>query len=356
MRISRSTGSHPDDPARHDILEIIRAGRSAESLTRQLLIFSRKSIIRPVLLNLNDTVARLDNILRRLVGEHIEFDLQLERGLGSVRVDAGQLDQVLMNLVVNARDAMPMGGQLTIRTGTRRLDDTFVRSHAGTSPGLFDFLSVSDTGTGMTPEVQAQIFDPFFTTKGPEKGTGLGLATVHGITEQAGGYMDVESAPGQGTTFVVYLPRDGDHRPGAAAAGGTTIPAGRERILFVEDNIGVRTMAVRALSGFGYTVIAARSASDAIARAAGEPIDLLITDIVMPGRNGRELADELRAARPDLKVIYTSGFTDDSALLQGIRSGGTPFLQKPYTLESLGLMVRRVLDDGGNDADRDSDR
>ncbi len=345
-------GIAPDDPARRDIEEIIRAGRSAESLTRQLLIFSRKSIIQPVLLNLNDTVARLDNILRRLVGEHIEFDLQLGRGLGSVRMDAGQLDQVLMNLVVNARDAMPMGGQLTIWTGTRRLDDTFVRSHGGTAPGLFDFLSVTDTGTGMTPEVQAQVFDPFFTTKGPEKGTGLGLATVHGIAEQAGGYVDVESAPGQGTTFVVYLPRDGGARPAAAAAAvGTTRPAGRERILFVEDNSGIRTMAARALGGYGYIVIAARNASDAIARVASEPIDLLITDIVMPGRNGRELADELRTAQPGLKVIYTSGFTDDSALLQGIRSGGTPFLQKPYTLESLARIVRRVLDDGGKDSD-----
>ena len=343
-------GIAADDPVRLDIDEIVRAGRSAESLTRQLLIFGRKSIIQPILLNLNEAVLRLDNILRRLVGEHIEFDVQLGRGLGSVHVDAGQLDQVLMNLVVNARDAMPMGGTLTIRTGSQRLDTTFVRSHGGTSPGLFDFLSISDTGTGMTPDIQAQIFDPFFTTKGPDKGTGLGLATVHGIVEQAGGYVDVQSAPGQGTALTVYLPRNSGDWPAASPAAASTVPAGTERILFVEDSPGVRTMATRALSSYGYTIVGAGNAAEAVARAATETFDLLVTDIVMPGQNGRALAEGLRASHPGLKVIFTSGFTDDTELLQGIRSGGTPFLQKPYTLESLAVIVRRVLDDDGSDS------
>ncbi|HEX6976541.1 MAG TPA: PAS domain S-box protein [Vicinamibacterales bacterium] len=320
------------DPLRRDVEEIARAGRSAESLTRQLLIFSRKSIVQPVLLKLNETVTRLDKILRRLVGEHIRFDVRLADNLGVVRADAGQLDQVLMNLVVNARDAMPTGGRLTIRTGTA--------THEGQP---FDFLAVADTGVGMTPEIQAQIFNPFFTTKGPEKGTGLGLSTVHGIVQQAGGHISVDSVPERGSTFTVFLPRAAD-APAAGESVKTAVPTGTERILFVEDETAVRTMATRGLSRYGYTVLTAQDAVEAMAKAASEPFDLLITDVVLPGMNGLALAEQIRKTYPGVKVMFTSGFTDDSQLLDGVRSGDTPFLQKPYTMESLARNTRRVLD------------
>jgi two-component system cell cycle sensor histidine kinase/response regulator CckA len=335
----------PDGPVWRDVDEIIRAGQSAESLTRQLLMFSRKSIVRPVLLNLNDTVTGLDKILRRMVGEHVEFEVRLGRDMGLVKADAGQLEQVLMNLVVNARDAMPMGGHLTIETDTAELDESFAAAHQGSAVGLFDSLTVSDNGGGMTPEVQRQIFDPFFTTKGPEKGTGLGLATVHGIVEQASGYLTVDSTPGKGSSFAVYLPRvAGDSEARPASIDATTMPTGHETILFVEDDDTIRAMAVRALQRYGYTVLPARDATEALDRVAATRLDLLITDIVMPGLNGRALAERLRESHSCLKVVYTSGFTDDTELLRGIRSGGTPFVQKPYAVEALARTVRRVLD------------
>jgi PAS domain S-box-containing protein len=334
-----------DSPLRKDLEEVSRAGRSAESLTRQLLIFSRKSIVQPVLLRLNDVVSRLDKILRRMVGEHVQFDLKLDEGLGFVKADAGQLEQVLMNLVVNARDAMPMGGMLTIETRLAELDEAFARAQGGSAVGAFDSLTVVDTGCGMTPDVLAQIFDPFFTTKGPDKGTGLGLATVQGIVQQAGGYVTVSSVPDRGSAFTVYLPRvaeEDDTVPAGSRAAAAS--AGTEAILFVEDDENIRTMAARALQRYGYVVVPARDATEAAARAAFRTFDLLITDIVLPGINGRALAEYLRKSNADLKVVFTSGFTDDSELLRASRSAGIPFVQKPYTMDSLARTVRRVLD------------
>ncbi len=336
-----------DAPVRPDVDEIVRAARSAESLTRQLLIFSRKSIVQPVDLRLDEVIARLERLLGRMVGEHIEFDVSLDRAAGLVRADPGQIEQVLMNLVVNARDAMPTGGALTITTGAVELDTAFARAHDGTSVGPFVFLAVADTGCGMSPDVQAQMFDPFFTTKGPDKGTGLGLATVHAIVQQAHGYIVVESRVGRGTTFTVYLPRVAGSGDGFRVERETEVAlSGSETILFVEDDERIRALAVRALQRWGYSVVSARDAVEALtlARRNIGALDLLVTDIVMPGVNGRALAERLRSSHEHLKVVYVSGFTDDSELLSGIRSGGTPFLQKPYTMERLAGIVRRTLD------------
>jgi two-component system cell cycle sensor histidine kinase/response regulator CckA len=336
----------PGNPIRNDIAEIQQAGHSAESLTRQLLIFSRKGIVQPVVLHLGDVVTRLDKILRRVVGEDIEFIVRLAPDLGSVKADAGQLEQVVMNLVVNARDAMPSGGTLTIETDCVQVTAEFAAAHGGSAIGLFDRLRITDTGCGMTPEVLAQIFNPFFTTKGPEKGTGLGLATVHGIVRQAGGYVAVTSTPGQGSTFAVYLPRVGDQSEGAhAVAGPTAIPTGTETILFVEDEAGLRALGERILQRYGYTVLTARHAADALKIAAAHGhIDLLATDIVMPGINGHALAERLRESHADTKVLYLSGYTGDSVALHAIQTAGMNFLQKPYTSSTLTRAVRSALD------------
>ena len=334
----------PANPVRADIEEIQRAGHSAEALTRQLLIFSRKGIVQPVVLSLNGIVTRLEKILRRVVGEDVEFRVRLGPSLGSVKADAGQLEQVVMNLVVNARDAMPSGGTLTLDTDCVQVDEAFAASHGRSAVGAFDRLRVIDTGCGMTPEVQAQIFNPFFTTKGPEKGTGLGLATVHGIVHQAGGYVVVTSATGQGSTFAIYLPRIAEQAD-AIRAGPAAIPAGVETILFVEDDESIRTLGVRILRQGGYTVLPARHAAEALTLAVAHGrIDLLATDLVMPGVNGRVLAERLRQSRGDLKVLYTSGYTNDSVTLHDIQTSGLDFLQKPYTPEALVSAVRAVLD------------
>jgi two-component system, cell cycle sensor histidine kinase and response regulator CckA len=332
-------------PIRSDIEEIQRAGHSAESLTRQLLIFSRKGIVQPVLLHLGDVVTRLDKILRRVVGEDIEFIVRLAPDLGSVKADAGQLEQVMMNLVVNARDAMPSGGTLTIEADSVQVTGAFAAAHGGSAVGPFDRLRITDTGCGMSPEVQAQLFTPFFTTKGPEKGTGLGLATAHGIVRQAGGYVSVTSAPGQGSTFAVYLPRVGDQADSAhAAAGPAAVFAGVETILFVEDDAGIRALGARILKHYGYTVLTARHAADALKLAANGHVDLLATDLVMPGMNGQALAERLRESHADMKVLYLSGYTSDSVALHEIQTSGTHFLQKPYTPETLAHAVRGALD------------
>ncbi len=336
----------PDSPIRADLEEISRAGRSAEALTRQLLIFSRKSVPRLVPLNLNDIVLRLDNMLRRMVGEHIQFDIRLAPDLGVVVADAGQMEQVLMNLVVNARDAMPTGGLLTIETRRVTGSSAGLRDPSGGGSGLFNAIVVTDSGCGMTAEVRSRIFDPFFTTKGPEKGTGLGLATVDGIAQQAGGYVTVESAPGEGSTFVVALPASdqAEHEVTWLTEKADSL-AGRETILFVEDSATIRAVASRALERYGYTVLTARSAADALEQLEGgvNP-DLLITDVVLPEMDGRALAERVRATHVRMKVVFTSGFSDDSELLRGLRSGEMPFLQKPYTMDTLARTVRHALD------------
>jgi two-component system cell cycle sensor histidine kinase/response regulator CckA len=337
----------PDSAVREDLEEIQRAASSAESLTRQLLIFSRKGVVQPAVLDVNELVGRLDRMLRRVVGDDIDFIVTLGPDAGHINADGGQIEQVIMNLVVNARDAMPGGGTLTLETAAVQLDDGFVSAHPGSKPGAHVRLSVSDTGSGMTPDVQAQIFTPFFTTKGPNRGTGLGLATVHGIVQQSSGYIAVESILGSGATFTIYLPRVA----ACAENAGTSAEAGAVdgaacTILLVDDDDSIRAMGARALREYGHTVLPARHAAEAlnVAEHHGSKIDLLFTDIVMPGIDGRALARQLQLSRSDLKVLYTTGHTDDSEALRDVQAAGADFLLKPYTPESLARKVRGVLD------------
>jgi two-component system cell cycle sensor histidine kinase/response regulator CckA len=337
----------PGSPIREDVGEIRRAASSAASLTRQLLIFSRKGVVQPQLLDLNDVVERIERMLHRIVGEDIQFIARLSHDPVRILADAGQIEQVIMNLVVNARDAMPEGGTLTVETGIVTLDDAYVRRHPEASAGAFARLSVTDTGHGMTPAVRAQIFTPFFTTKGPSAGTGLGLPTVHGIVHQSGGWIDVDTAVGRGTRFSIYFPRvvadpvatapAGIHAATAAAVTGT--------ILFVEDDESIRALGMRTLRQHGFTVVAARHGAEALllAEDPGRSIDLLLTDIVMPGLSGRELAAQLLVSRPQLKVLYTSGYADDVVAMRDIPVNGPGFMQKPYSLEALISHVRGLL-------------
>jgi signal transduction histidine kinase/CheY-like chemotaxis protein len=331
------------DPVRHDIAEIQRAAASASALTRQLLIFSRKNITRPTVLDLDDLVHRLSKMLRRLVPEDIALDVHTGGG-GCIEADAGQIEQVIMNLVVNARDAMPTGGRLVIETSRVDLD----AAQAGSlqvAQGDFVTLTIRDTGTGIPADVQARIFEPFFTTKDPGIGTGLGLAIVHGIVRQAGGGIGVASTPGRGTTFKIYLP--------AAIAAGAAVSvlppvrmahAGTGAVLFVEDDDDIRRLGVTALRSRGYTVTAARHAEDALDMVRrGARFDLMVTDIVMPGLSGRALAERLRQQHPTLKVLYTSGYADDVSALKDIQADGAAFLQKPYGLDALARAVEAAL-------------
>jgi PAS domain S-box-containing protein len=337
----------PGSPLREDLGEIQRAASSAGSLTRQLLIFSRKDVMKPEAVDLNEVVNRIERMLRRIVGENIEFIVRLSRDLGCIEADVGQIEQVVMNLAINARDAMPDGGTLRIETAGVELAEAFVRTHPGSKTGRFVQLTVTDTGHGMTPEVQAQIFTPFFTTKGPSTGTGLGLATVHGIVQQSGGWIEVESAIGQGTRFSIYLPQLTTPPPQrvAAAAPAAGAATGSGTILFVEDDESIRTLSTRMLRHHGFTVLPARHAAEALHLAAdsNRRIDLLLTDIVMPGMSGRELALQLLQSRPDLKVLYTSGYSADIVALRDIQVTGPGFMQKPYSPEALVRQIRAVL-------------
>jgi signal transduction histidine kinase/ActR/RegA family two-component response regulator len=337
----------PEDPMRRGIELIQRTAGRAADLTRQLLAFSRKQVLEPVVLDLSAVTTDMKDMLGRLIGEDIALLTTPTPGLGRVKADRGQIEQVIMNLAVNARDAMPQGGRLIVETANIDLDDEYVRRHVGARPGPHVMLAVSDTGTGIPHEIQSQIFEPFFTTKEQGKGTGLGLATVYGIVKQSGGYIEVDSEPGQGTTFRVYLPRldaepapvDRSARP-AAAAGGT------ETILLVEDEEGVRELARDILRASGYTVLEARNGPEALLlceRHQG-PLDMLLTDVVMPRMSGRELAERLAPLRPDLSVLYMSGYTDDAVIRHGVLGAGTAFLQKPFTPAALVLRVRETLD------------
>ena len=337
----------PEDPMRRGIELIQRTAGRAADLTRQLLAFSRKQVLEPVVLDLAAVTTDMKDMLGRLIGEDIALLTNPTPGLGRVKADRGQIEQVIMNLAVNARDAMPQGGRLIVETANIDLDDEYVRRHVGARPGPHVMLAVSDTGTGIPHEIQSQIFEPFFTTKEQGKGTGLGLATVYGIVKQSGGYIEVDSEPGQGTTFRVYLPRldaepapvDRSARP-AAAAGGT------ETILLVEDEEGVRELARDILRASGYTVLEARNGPEALLlceRHQG-PLDLLLTDVVMPRMSGRELAEHLAPLRPDLSVLYMSGYTDDAVIRHGVLGAGTAFLQKPFTPAALVQRVRETLE------------
>jgi PAS domain S-box-containing protein len=337
----------PDHPLRPALEEIHRAGERAAELTRRLLAFSRKQMLQPKVLDLNQVVADTEQMLRRLIGEDIAIEMRLDPEIGRVKVDPGQLSQVIVNLAVNARDAMPEGGRLTLETGNAFLNSAYTRENPGVAPGAYARLTIRDTGTGMGPEVLDHIFEPFFTTKGPGKGTGLGLPMVYGTIKQSGGHIEVETAPGRGTTFHIYLPL---HREASAAGapedGSSDLPRGAETVLVVEDEEGVRDFARRVLERCGYRVLEAASGAEALGIAAGHPgtIDLLATDVVMPGANGRVLAEQLSGVRPDLKVLYISGYADEEVLRRGVAEAGAAFLPKPFTPAALASKVREVLD------------
>ncbi len=335
-----------DGSIRAGLLEIRKAGQRAASLTRQLLAFSRKQVLAPRVLDLNDVVANIEKMLHRLIGEDVELVTRRGAGLGQVRADPGQVEQVLLNMAVNARDAMPHGGQLTIETVNVRLDRRYARRNPGVRPGAYVALFVTDTGLGMDEATRARLFEPFFTTKELGKGTGLGLATVYGIVQQSGGHVEVESAPGAGSTFRVYLPRvdrvaDQDAEEDAPAS----VPTGTETILLVEDEQMVRGLLDNLLQLSGYTVLEASHGGEALLLCEQHdgPIHLLVTDVVMPGMSGRELADRLSRRRPTLKVLYMSGYTDDAVLRHGLEEEGAALLQKPFNTEHLAQKVREVL-------------
>jgi PAS domain S-box-containing protein len=345
-----------DHPGREEALETRKAALRAADLTRQLLAFSRQQVMAQRVLSLNDVVADMDRMLRRLLGEDIDLRTLLRDDVGAVRADSGQLEQVVMNLAVNARDAMPTGGTLTIETANMSLDETYAMEHSGVVPGAYVMLAVSDTGTGMDAATKTQVFEPFFTTKPKGKGTGLGLATVYGIVKQSGGYIWVYSEPGQGTTFKIYLPRvDAPIDAPVAAAITTGSLRGSETILVVEDQEQVRRLTSRMLEARGYRVLVAASGDAALrlveqleARPVGEGavehIELLVTDVVMPGMSGREVALLLAPAHPQMKVLYVSGYPDESVVHHGVLEPGAAFLQKPFTAEALARKVREVLD------------
>jgi PAS domain S-box-containing protein len=335
------------DAMRAYVEEIKKAGERAASLTRQLLAFGRRQVLAPQVLDLNAVVTNVDKMLRRLIGENIELSAVLEPELGRVKADPGQIEQVILNLVLNARDAMPQGGQLTLETANVELNEGYARSHESVLPGRYVMLTVSDSGMGMDAETQAHIFEPFFTTKEKGKGTGLGLATVYGIVKQSGGHIWLYSEPDQGTAFKIYLPRlEAAVQPVETISTGAPLAGGSETILLVEDEEGVRDLAGRILELKGYKVITASNptvAAQVFERHEG-PIHLLLTDVVMPTMSGRQLAEHLALLRPGLKVLYMSGYTDNSIIPHGILKEGTQFLQKPFTPDSLTRKVREVLE------------
>ena len=338
----------PGDPRRSDVEEIKKAAERAAALTRQLLAFSRRQVLQPRVLDLNVVVVGAEKLLRRLIGEDVRLATRLEPSLGAVRADAGQLEQVVMNLAVNARDAMRGGGTLTLET--RSVDITKARrteEQAPMPPGPYIELRVSDTGVGIDAETKRHLFEPFFTTREKGKGTGLGLATVYGIVKQSGGFIWVDSEPGRGTTFTIHLPRV-DERVDADEAGRPVRSevSGTETVLLVEDEVAVRTVVRESLRVHGFKVLEAQDGEVAlrVAADATAPIDLLLTDVVMPGLSGRALADRLTAERPGLRVLYMSGYTDDALGPHGVLEPGLHYLQKPFAPDVLARKVREVLD------------
>jgi two-component system cell cycle sensor histidine kinase/response regulator CckA len=336
------------DPIRAEILEIRKAGERAANLTRQLLAFSRKQVFEPRVLDLNALIAESGRMLGRLIGEHIRLATELDASLGSVRADPGQIEQVIVNLVVNARDAMPDGGTLTIRTRNAEVEPGSGRDHYGMDPGSYVVIAVEDTGSGIDPEIQKRIFEPFFTTKEKPLGTGLGLATVYGIVSQSGGRIFVSSKPGRGATFSVYLPRVELSAAAAAEPAEREVRPGSETILLVEDEEALRNLTRRCLEANGYTVLPAADAEAALDLASRHPgrLHLLVTDVIMPGASGPELSRQLLARRPDVRVLFVSGYTDAAIASHGVLENGAAFLQKPFTPDTLARKVRDVLDAG----------
>jgi CheY-like chemotaxis protein len=336
------------DPLRDDVMGIRAAGERATALTKQLLAFSRQQVLQPRVINLNDVVSGMKAMLPRLIGEDIELTVPEVSGLGSVLADPGQIEQVVMNLAVNARDAMPDGGKLAIVTRNVVVDAEYVSIHGRPAAGPYVLLTVTDTGTGMDATTRARIFEPFFTTKDTGKGTGLGLSTVFGIVEQSGGHIEVYSELGLGTAFKIYLPRTDDVTPSIRVASLAQALRGSETILLVEDEDDVRAVGCAILRRNGYTVLEAANGGEAflIARDFAARIDLLLTDVVMPRMNGRKLAEQLALERPSMKVLFASGYTDDAIVHHGVLNEGVAFLQKPFTPNSLLRRVREVLSKG----------
>jgi PAS domain S-box-containing protein len=339
-----------NDRLRRDLEDIREAGTRAAVLTHQLLAFSRKQVLQPKVLSLNAAITNLTKMLGRLITSNIEIVTRCEAELWSAKVDPGQLDQVILNLSLNARDAMPLGGKLIIETANRRFEGEQISGQVQIPPGQYVMLAVSDTGCGMDAETRSHLFEPFFTTKTEGKGTGLGLSTVYGIVRQSGGHIAVYSEPGHGTTVKVYLPRAGESADtGALGEDTAPLPVGTETILLAEDEDRVRSLTVAVLTQQGYTVIEACDGQEALALAReyrGE-IHLLLTDIVMPRLSGKDLADQLRRDRPGLRVLLSSGYTGDTVMQQGVMDASIPFLQKPFTVRTLTLKVREVLDGAG---------
>jgi nitrogen-specific signal transduction histidine kinase len=326
--------------------EIRKAGERAASLTRQLLAFSRQQVLERKVLDVNDMIAQTEKMLGRLIGEDVELVTVLDSALNRVFADAGQLEQVIMNLAVNARDAMPRGGRLTIETANVEIDEAYARLHATVRPGSYVMIAVSDTGVGMNGETLAHMFEPFFTTKGRGKGTGLGLATVYGIVKQSGGSVWVYSEVGKGTTFKIYLPlveEGGEAEPVPAAEPASLV--GSETVLLVEDEEPVRALSRSILESYGYTVLEAASGKDGLDVAGHypRPIHLVLTDVVMPEMGGSDMASRLEALRPGVCVLYMSGYTDDAVFRNELLEKGRVFLQKPFTPETLARKVREAL-------------
>ena len=339
----------PSHPAFPRVTEIRRAADRAAALTRQLLAFSRKQVLEPRVLDLNAVVSEIEKMLRRLIGEDVQLVTVFGADLGPVKADPGQMEQVIVNLAVNARDAMPQGGKLIIETGNVELDQAYLRQRPDARAGAHVMLAISDTGHGMDAETLSHMFEPFFTTKEPGKGTGLGLATVYGIVRQSGGHVMIYSEPGRGTTFKIYLPRfDGAEDTAAATSVAPEPPlSGNETVLLVEDEASLRVMIREILESAGYEVLEGATPEEALAASGGyaQTIHLLLSDVVLPRMSGRQVAEALRISRPEARVLFMSGYTDDAISHHGILEPGTHFIQKPFTTDGLLRKVRQVLDE-----------
>ncbi len=335
-----------DDDSQDLVGEIYKAGNRAATLTRQLLAYSRQQVLKPSVLNLNEVIIETGNMLERLIGEDIAVTSNLFSRLWAVKADAGQIQQVIMNLAVNSRDAMLQGGKLTIETANVELDETYAHAHPDSKSGPHAVLTVSDTGCGMDEQTKSRMFEPFFTTKGVGKGTGLGLATVFGIVKQSGGHVTVDSEPGHGATFRVYLPKVESKVTESTEPQQLTPARGAETLLVVEDEDGVRRLACRILRAQGYTVLEARNGSEALSTFQDHDgvIELVLTDVVMPEMGGRHLHERLLAVNPNLAVLFMSGYTDDAVVRHGVLESETNFIQKPFSYAGLANAVRNVLD------------